>query len=637
MGKRNCDDRCKRAAAHFGMAALTAAVMALPAGAQTTNDWLPTGSTASGYWTNTANWSPGVPNSDTDAARFASDYTANFAVTQDVSVTVNGIIYNDTGGGTDSILDIRPLGGATLTFGGTSPFIRNDSGNYLQIYTPIDFGATGLSKSGGSVRLYSPLTGSGTLTAAGGGLELSGNNSNFTGQIVVETGANLDLRAGFANSFGSTNQGTIINGTGQIRLRDLGAITVSEPVTINGVQNRGSLKSYASSDMTFNGPVTLNTNGVLAVESWANPVPSSEPGSKRRWFLNSAIADDGNNRGVHFITDVSQASGTGSLSRTSEIIFGGVGTYGGYTHITANRAPDGLSPFSGTVILTNGNDRLPTTTTLLLGGLTNTIGHVEGNGRLVLNGYNQELAGLVMLGTGISNRVTGGSSILSTLTLNVGAGTNNIFGGFLGGPGANDNNFALVSKGQGTLDLTAANTYGGTTTVTNGTLLVNGSHMGGGAYSIQNGGTLGGNGLIDAAVNVLSGASVAPGNSIGTLTVSNNLGLDGVLQIELDNAAGPGAGLSDLLIVNGVFDITGGTLQFSWSGTLTNDFYVFAEYETLSGGPFMDEGLLPDGYVLDYTFGDNSNQIALVIPEPAVLPLILAGAAAMIRWRRRRV
>jgi len=143
--------------------------------------------------------------------------------------------------------------------------------------------------------------------------------------------------------------------------------------------------------------------------------------------------------------------------------------------------------------------------------------------------------------------------------------------------------------------------------------------------------------LIDAVVNVLADASVAPGNLIGTLTVSNDLDLDGVLQIELDNAAGPGAGLSDLLIVDGVFDITGGTLQFSWSGTLTNDFYVFAEYETLSGGTFLNEGLLPDGYVLDYTFGDNSNQIALVIPEPAVLPLILIGAATMIRWRRRRV
>jgi len=614
-----------------------AAVLALawcPALAQlTTNDWLPTGSTASGYWTNTANWSPGVPNSATEVARFNSDYTANFTVTQDVSQTVNGIIYNDPGAGDTSILALRPIGAATLTFGGTDPFIYNtsDYGAQLQIYTPIDFGALGLTVTNiGNVRLFS-FAGSGTLTAAGGTLELTGNNTNFSGEIVVNSGTTVDLRGGSSSTLGTTNAGTIINGNGALRLRDLSNVTVSEPVTINGFNNRGSIKGYASTGVTFNGPVLLNTTGVLTVQQWFSP---AEPGQKRDWYLNSVITDDGNARGVHFLNDVADSAGTGSLSRTSEIVLGGVSTYGGYTHVTANRAPDAVGPFTGTLRLTNGNDRLPTGTTLFLGGLLNTVGNAAGNGKFALAGYNQELAGLTTLGTGTENRVVGGSTALSTLTLNIGAGTNNLFGGYIGGPGANENNLALISKGPGILDLAGANTYTGTTTVTNGTLRVNGSHIGGGAYAIQGGGTLGGTGLIAAAIQVLGGGIVAPGNSIGTLTTSNSFDLDGTLQIELANAAGPGAGLSDLLDVNGFFDITNGTLQFVYSETLTNGTYVFAEYDSLSGEPFLDVQNLPFGYTIDYAF--EGNHIALVIPEPSALALLALGLGLILGVAHRR-
>lgn len=106
---------------------------------------------------------------------------------------------------------------------------------------------------------------------------------------------------------------------------------------------------------------------------------------------------------------------------------------------------------------------------------------------------------------------------------------------------------------------------------------------GGGAHAVQGGGTLGGTGLIDTVVHSLAGSIVAPGNSIGTLTTSNSFDLDGILQIELAN--GPGLGPSDLLDVNGFFDITNGTIQFAYAETLTNGAHVFAEYDSLSGDP----------------------------------------------------
>ena len=72
--------------------------------------------------------------------------------------------------------------------------------------------------------------------------------------------------------------------------------------------------------------------------------------------------------------------------------------------------------------------------------------------------------------------------------------------------------------------LSAANTYTGTTVVSNGTLLVNGSLAG--AASVANGATLGGAGTIGGSLTVNSGARLAPGSgAIGTLTVGGNITL----------------------------------------------------------------------------------------------------------------
>jgi len=86
----------------------------------------------------------------------------------------------------------------------------------------------------------------------------------------------------------------------------------------------------------------------------------------------------------------------------------------------------------------------------------------------------------------------------------------------------------LVKTGGGTLTLSGTNTYAGTTTISGGLLLVTNtarSATGVGAVTVQGGGTLGGNGIVASAVTVNSGGALAPGNPLGTLTISNNLTL----------------------------------------------------------------------------------------------------------------
>jgi autotransporter-associated beta strand protein len=114
-------------------------------------------------------------------------------------------------------------------------------------------------------------------------------------------------------------------------------------------------------------------------------------------------------------------------------------------------------------------------------------------------------------------------------------------------------NGALTKAGPGTMRLTAASTYAGGTTITGGRLLVNnpaGSGTGSGAVGVGSGGTLGGTGTISGAVTVNSGGVIAPGTSIGTLTLNSAPALGGATVMEVDRNGG--APLADKLVLTSI-------------------------------------------------------------------------------------
>jgi autotransporter-associated beta strand protein len=122
--------------------------------------------------------------------------------------------------------------------------------------------------------------------------------------------------------------------------------------------------------------------------------------------------------------------------------------------------------------------------------------------------------------------------------------------------GAVNGTGTLTKQAAGRLVLTGTHTYTGATTVSAGTLLVNGT-IGASAVTVT-GGTLGGGGTINGPVSIQSVGRLAPGTSIGVLTISNSLALLGATVMELNAATRTND------VVRGLTTVTyGGTLTLS--------------------------------------------------------------------------
>jgi autotransporter-associated beta strand protein len=152
--------------------------------------------------------------------------------------------------------------------------------------------------------------------------------------------------------------------------------------------------------------------------------------------------------------------------------------------------------------------------------------------------------------------LTGGTITLAggtTQVFNVGSGYGATISSVIAGAGA------LTKAGAGELTLSNSNTNAGTTTVSGGTLVVDGSTSS--ATTVGTGATLAGIGTLGGDVTVQNGGTLSPGSSgAGTLTVNGNLTLDFGSTLALDiNGATAGTGY-DRVVVNGVVDVSGATL-----------------------------------------------------------------------------
>ena len=87
---------------------------------------------------------------------------------------------------------------------------------------------------------------------------------------------------------------------------------------------------------------------------------------------------------------------------------------------------------------------------------------------------------------------------------------------------------SIEKVGTGDWRLTGNNPYKGTTVVSGGRLIVNGTHSGTGAISVKNSATLAGKGSLTGTVTVQSGGTLQPGD---TLVLANQFKLNGKLTM----------------------------------------------------------------------------------------------------------
>ncbi len=187
-------------------------------------------------------------------------------------------------------------------------------------------------------------------------------------------------------------------------------------------------------------------------------------------------------------------------------------------------AGDGALPATTAVHLTGSNARLENAS-----GQTRTIGSLTG-------------------ASGSEVRLTSGALVVG------GNDESTTFAGFFSGPNG------LTKNGTGTLELTGSSTHTGPTTVSAGTLLIHGNHAAAtGTLSVASGATLGGNGIIGGPTLIQTGATLAPGASIGAITFNHSLILAGRTVMEISASAQTND------VVNKV-----GTLTFGGALVITN-------------------------------------------------------------------
>jgi len=223
---------------------------------------------------------------------------------------------------------------------------------------------------------------------------------------------------------------------------------------------------------------------------------------------------------------------------------------------------------------------------------------------------------------------------------------------------------ALTKAGAGTLRLEGGALWSGNTTVAGGVLELAGtgapaspvieiqsgatldiSGLSGGVLTLGSGQTLRGNGTFAGGLIVDNGATLSPGSSPGTLTVTGNLDFDagGVFEVEL---LGTLAGQWDQVLMQAGSTLTpgGGTLSVTAPNPLTLGFVfpVISGWGSIDGSTFAG---LADGAT--FTAGANQFQInygtlpgyaddvtLTVVPEPSTLGLVGLMAVAVLLRRR---
>lgn len=548
-------------------------------------------------------------------------------VTLGTSITANALTFNTNG---------YTLNGSTLTLAGTTPTITVSTGTTT--INSVIAGTAGLTKSGASsLTLSGANTFSGGITLNAGTLNASndaalGNSANgitmangttLTGGSAFNASRVITVQSGMASiqggalsaritgAGGVNAAGTLSNNannyTGQTRgqffsftsVADLGTASAlgapTDPTTgtilATAGGGLGSTVTYTGSgnqsnrnwqfNNTTSGGNTLVNSGTGALMLTGNILAAG--GNWVQMSFNASSAD------MSLLGQISAATGrqivfTGGTGRT--ITLGGANTYDGITSIS------GITVKASTLANSGSNSSFGTGAS---GGINITSGVLSYTGAAASSNFPLSIAGA----STISNDGTGPLSLTGATTVNTSAALTlggsftgiNTLSGVVSGSGS------LTVNGAGTWVLGGSNTYTGTTTVQNGTLMAGSTQAFAGSSSlVVNGGTLDLNNLAITAPSLAgTGGTVNLGS--GSLTLNASAGSTSYAGIITGSGSLTKSGTSSLSLsgansYTGATTVGGGTLtlNFTAAGAPASNIISSASTLNMSGGTLAVNG-----------------------------------------------
>lgn len=620
-------------------------------------------------WFDGANWSPASAPTAADNTIIDNGGTAQVqapgAVTDDLVVGAtggnSGFLDILSGGTLDSSLGVigRDAGASgTMTVTGVGSLWRDN--NFITI------GNLG----GGSLTIED----AGRVESFGTTL---GGNVGGTGTVTV-TGAGSTLDNGFGAflvGFGGDGTLTITEG-GQVSVDSLSFSVIGNSLGSTGavtVSGDGSLWSTGRFSILL---VAAGGNGTLSIENGGrvdslggaigrNPGVSgtvSVTGSGSQWNNSQNVFVGAGGAGGD--GELTIANG-GQVNNSAGVIGLFTGSIGKVTVTGAgsqwNNANDLFVGFTGdaTLSIADGGqvDNMNTaiaigagsTSTVLVGGegaQWNSSGDLvvgnQGDATLIIADGGQVSADVVGLAglAGSKGTLTigagGAAGVLDTAEASGGAGNATLNfdhtdtdyhftrdGTTTGDPVIITGSVSVNHLGGGTTVLSGDHDYTGPTIVDNGTLIVNGAIVS--TSLVNTGGTLGGSGKLGNVGFGGAGGTIAPGNSIGTLTlVSIDFASGGVYEVEVD-----AVGNSDLLNVGGTANLAGGRVSvlplpgdygFKRTYTILEAATVNDKFEAVSVAmpefAFLDPSLAYSANRIDLTLERNDISFASVAETP---------------------
>ncbi|MBP6601800.1 MAG: autotransporter-associated beta strand repeat-containing protein, partial [Verrucomicrobiales bacterium] len=496
-------------------------------------------------------------------------------------------------GGTLSYSDVSALGSGAVTFA-ASATLESDTAGTLANAIVVGSGLTAtVDTKANEVTFSGNITGAGGILKKGFGiLYLSGTNNSFSGGLTIENAS--------SGIVGPTAYGVVLlannaAGTGPLTIGN--ANTSIARFSLNGYDQTVSELSSGSVGIRV-----LEANGVTG-------------GAISTLTVNQST----NTTYTGFLRDQNTGGGKLALVKTGSGLLDLSGAQ------TASTYSGGLTVNAG--ILGFANELNVGSGTITMGG--GTLRYTP-TGTTALTIPNASIVLSASTGSTIEVSDAGG-----TLTAS----------GILSGAGD------LAKTGAGTLILSNANTYTGDTTVSEGTLRINGNQSSAtGAIAISSGATLGGTGTL-GTTSITGAGQLTAGlaGDTGTIHFAGNLSTTGVtwlVDLVHQNS------VDFVNVSSGGLDITGSKLLLSTSGTFNSSdptAHRIAQFGTGGGqgltGMFQDafsatisEGAIINGqYRISYGQELGGYITLTAVPEPftvGFLGLLFGGAFGFRRYRR---